>query len=261
MTNLSLFAVAGKAEGFGPLPAQPAPTRRAPAVAKRVTDVALGVVALLLFLPLMAFCAILIKLLSDGPIFYRQDRCGKDGRVFRMYKLRTMSPDAESETGPVWADDDDLRVVPCCRWMRRSHVDELPQIINVLLGQMSLVGPRPERPDILTDLTRSYPKTPQRLAVLPGITGLAQIRWKYDNVRESFNHKLKIDLEYIQRRSWLYDLYIILATIPKFVSISAPQDFAPVVRPATTPGRARRGEFQGFARQQLPRGTQTKKCG
>ena len=261
MTNLTLFAVSGKAENLGVLPDQPALSRGAFAIAKRVTDVALGAVALLLFLPLMTICAMLIKLFSSGPIFYRQDRCGKDGKVFRMYKLRTMSPDAESETGPVWADDDDPRVVPCCRWMRRSHVDELPQIVNVLLGQMSLVGPRPERPDILADLTRSYPKTPQRLAVLPGITGLAQIRWKYDNVRESFNHKLKIDLEYIQKRSWMYDLYIILATIPKFVSISAPENFAPVVRPAATACRARRGEFQGFARQQIPRSIPTKKCG
>jgi lipopolysaccharide/colanic/teichoic acid biosynthesis glycosyltransferase len=145
--------------------------------------------------------------------------------------------------------------------MRYSHVDEIPQIVNVLLGQMSLVGPRPERPDILADLVKSYPRTPQRLAVLPGITGLAQIRWKYDNLRESFNHKLRIDLEYIQKRSWLYDLYIILATVPKFVNIAAPEDFAPVVRPATIRGRTRRAGPQGFARQRTARSKQPENCG
>lgn len=219
------------------------------AVAKRLTDFVLGLAALLVFLPLMVFCALLIKLISSGPVIYCQDRCGKDGKVFRMYKFRTMSPDAEAETGPVWADDDDPRVLPACRWMRQSHVDELPQLVNVLLGQMSLVGPRPERPDILEDLALSYPNTPKRLAVLPGITGLAQIRWKYDNVRESFSHKLRIDLEYIRKRSWWYDLYIIVATVPKFMNIQAPTGFVLVVRPATTPGPARRGKLQGFARQ------------
>jgi lipopolysaccharide/colanic/teichoic acid biosynthesis glycosyltransferase len=230
---------------------EPVRTFWAYSVSKRLTDIILGLAAFILFLPLMGFCAVLIKLFSSGPVIYRQDRCGKDGKVFRMYKFRTMSPDAEVETGPVWADDDDPRVIPACRWMRQSHIDELPQLVNVLIGQMSLVGPRPERPDILADLAMSYPRTPQRLAVRPGITGLAQIRWKYDNVRESFNHKLKIDLEYIQKRSWLYDLYIIVGTIPKFMNIPAPTGFALVVRPATTPGPARRGKFQGFARQRV----------
>ena len=241
MTKLSISAISGKADGFRALADQPALAYWASAAAKRTTDIVLGIVAMVLFMPLLSFCAVLIKLFSDGPILYTQDRCGKNGKVFRMFKLRTMPQDAEAQTGPVWADDNDPRVIPCCRWMRRCHVDEIPQVLNVLLGQMSLVGPRPERPDILAELAQSYPRTPQRLAVLPGITGLAQIRWKYDNILESFGHKLRIDLEYIQKRGWLYDLYIILATIPKFMGLSAPEGFAPVVRLATMPGRARRG--------------------
>ena len=229
-------------------------------LAKRVTNVVLAIVAGAIFLPLTLLCAVLIKLTSSGPVFYTQFRSGKDGRVFRMFKLRTMTDNAEADTGPIWADDDDPRVIPWCRWMRRSHIDELPQILNVIIGQMSLVGPRPERPDILQDLAVTYPNTYRRLAVLPGITGLAQIRWKYDNLRESFGHKLRIDLEYVQKRSWFYDLYIIVATLPRFLSLSTLKDFQPVVRPATTGGPERRGKLQGFARQRIPKSTQPQRC-
>lgn len=123
-------------------------------IAKRATDIVLGFVALVLALPILVASAVIIKLSSKGPILYVQIRSGKDGKPFRMWKLRTMRTDAEKHTGAVWAVDDDPRVVKGCRWMRGSHVDELPQLFNVIVGQMSLVGPRPERPEILAGLCK-----------------------------------------------------------------------------------------------------------
>ncbi len=150
--------------------------------AKEVADITLGFVAFVLFLPLLALCACLIKLSSRGPVLFRQDRVGKDGRLFTLYKLRTMYVDAESSTGAVWAAKGDPRVIPACRWMRASHVDELPQLISVIQGAMSLVGPRPERPEILNELEKVYPDIRKRLAVRPGITGLGAgpQRLRYD---------------------------------------------------------------------------------
>lgn len=190
--------------------------RRRVEVLKGCTDIILGEVGLVLSLPLLLICAVIIKLSSRGPVFLRQTRVGKDGRLFEMCKLRTMYADAESQTGAVWASDNDPRVVPACRWMRHSHVDELPQLINVIRGEMSLVGPRPERPEILAELGQMHPTVRSRLAVLPGITGLAQIVCGYDTTPERFAHKLQADLNYIARRSWLLDLDILLATVPKF---------------------------------------------
>jgi lipopolysaccharide/colanic/teichoic acid biosynthesis glycosyltransferase len=132
-----------------------------------------------------------------------------------MYKMRTMYTDAESATGAVWASQGDLRIVPGCRWMRRSHVDELPQLINVVRGDMSLVGPRPERWKILSELERVYPDIRKRLAVRPGITGLAQVRNGYDTTIEAFRSKLEADLEYIERRTWSMEFRILAATVGK----------------------------------------------
>jgi lipopolysaccharide/colanic/teichoic acid biosynthesis glycosyltransferase len=185
-------------------------------MAKEVVDVILGFVALVLTLPLWLACAILIKLSSRGPVFLVQKRMGKDGKVFGMHKFRTMYVTAEAVGQAVWASKDDPRVVPTCRWMRRSHVDELPQLLNVIKGEMSLVGPRPERPEILAELEKVYPQVRKRLAVRPGITGLAQIRNGYDTTVDAFRHKLEADLEYIEARNWAVELKILAATLRKF---------------------------------------------
>ncbi|MCL2700146.1 MAG: sugar transferase [Phycisphaerae bacterium] len=189
--------------------------------AKAVVDVVLGVVALVLFGPLMGLCAVLIKWSDGGPVIYTQIRVGKGGRLFRLYKMRTMYVDAESRTGAVWARHRDPRILPMCRWMRLSHVDELPQLINVIKGEMSLVGPRPERPEILDELEKVYPDVRRRLAVRPGITGLAQVTNGYDTSVEGFRHKLRCDLEYIERRRWSLEIRILAATLSKFHDRSA----------------------------------------
>jgi len=189
--------------------------RRYFGVAKEVVDIVLGFIALVLCLPVLAASAVIIKISSPGPLLYRQRRVGKGGKVFTLYKLRTMYADAESATGAVWAASGDPRIVPACRWMRRSHVDELPQLINVIRGDMSLVGPRPERPEILGELERAYPDVKKRQAVRPGITGLAQVRNGYDTTVEAFRAKLAADLEYIERRNWSTELRIMAATMGK----------------------------------------------
>lgn len=183
--------------------------------AKDVVDILLGVVAFILCLPVMILCSLMIKFSSRGPLFYTQQRVGKDGKPFTMYKFRTMYIDAETRSGAVWAQKNDPRVVPACRWMRRSHMDELPQILNVIKGEMSLVGPRPERDEILTELEKTYPDARKRLAVRPGITGLAQIRNGYDSSVEGFGEKLKSDLEYIENRKWWLEFKILLLTFSK----------------------------------------------
>ena len=190
-------------------------------VAKECVDVVLGAIAFLLALPLLIVCAIIIKLSSQGPVLYSQLRVGKHGKVFRMYKLRTMRTDAECDGQAVWAGKDDPRVIGACKWMRGSHVDELPQLISVIRGEMSLVGPRPERPEILSELREHYPNVHDRLLVRPGITGLAQIRNGYDTTVEGFGSKLQADLEYIEKHKedagrWRNELKIMAQTLPKF---------------------------------------------
>jgi lipopolysaccharide/colanic/teichoic acid biosynthesis glycosyltransferase len=183
--------------------------------AKEVVDIVLGFILLVCCLPILALCAILVKVSSRGPVFYKQIRAGRDGKPFVMYKLRSMYIDAEEATGAVWAQRGDPRVVPACRWMRRSHADELPQLINVIRGDMSLIGPRPERAEIMQELEKAYPEVRRRLAVRPGITGLAQITNGYDTSVEAFRNKLKKDLEYIERRNWTMELRILAATVTK----------------------------------------------
>ena len=185
-------------------------------VAKEVVDIVLGLVLLVVSLPVLVICAILIELTSKGPVFFVQVRAGKDGKLFGMYKLRTMYMDAEAPSGAVWCGDKDPRIVAACRWMRQSHVDELPQLLNILKGEMSLVGPRPERPEILDELEEVYPDIRKRLTVKPGITGLAQVRNGYDTTIEAFRHKLASDLEYIANRKWGTELRILFATMAKF---------------------------------------------
>lgn len=185
-------------------------------LAKEVFDIITGFVALILALPVLGLCAVWIKLASKGPVIYTQVRVGRDGELFTMYKLRTMYIDAEQASRAVWAQANDPRVVRGCRWIRSSHVDELPQLINVIKGEMSLIGPRPERPEILAELEKHYPQARQRLAVRPGITGLSQIRCGYDTTIEAFRKKLDADLEYIDRRRWAMEFRILAATVSKF---------------------------------------------
>ena len=195
--------------------------RRYYLIAKEVVDITLGAVALILALPVMALCAAIIKLSSRGPVLFSQVRAGQDGRLFTMYKFRTMHIGAEKGTGAVWAEEGDSRVIPTCRWMRISHMDELPQLFQIVSGAMSLVGPRPERPEIMAKLERHYSNVRDRLAVKPGLTGLAQIRNGYDSSIEGFKHKLEADLEYIEHMSWGLDLKILAMTVTKLLDRKA----------------------------------------
>lgn len=189
--------------------------------AKELADVVLGLLLAVIALPVVVFCAILVRLSSRGPVFFVQQRVGRDGKAFRMYKLRTMYADAEAKSGAVWACKDDPRVVRGAQWIRRSHLDELPQLLNVIRGEMSLVGPRPERPEILAELQKVYPNVAKRLTVRPGITGLAQVRNGYDTSVEAFRNKLAADLEYIERRKWSMEISILLRTFGKLKDKSA----------------------------------------
>ena len=180
---------------------------------KRVLDVAITVLLLPLAAVIIGLCAILIKLSSPGPVFYRHTRVGRDGRHFTFTKLRTMIPDAEAETGPVWAAENDPRITRVGRLLRMMRLDELPQLLHVLTGQMSLIGPRPERPAIVERLKQEIPLYETRLIVRPGITGWAQVNHKYDASTEDVIEKLRYDLYYIRNLSLGLDLQIILRTI------------------------------------------------
>jgi lipopolysaccharide/colanic/teichoic acid biosynthesis glycosyltransferase len=174
----------------------------------RLMDIVGSLVILALALPVMIVAGVLIKVTSAGPVFYKQERVGQGGRLFTLYKFRTMIDNAEKHMGPVWAAPDDDRVTPVGRILRRMHLDELPQLLNTLRGDMSLVGPRPERPFFVE---RHKALQGVRLAVKPGLTGLAQVR-SYYNLKPA--HKVKYDYLYIQNRCLLLNLYILLQTIP-----------------------------------------------
>jgi lipopolysaccharide/colanic/teichoic acid biosynthesis glycosyltransferase len=156
---------------------------------------------------------LLIKLDSRGPVFYRQQRVGKDGRLFTLWKFRSMRQDAESASGAVWAAQDDPRVTRVGRLMRRTRLDELPQLYNIFVGDMSLVGPRPERPKFVEQLTASIPYYGLRHSVKPGITGWAQIHYNYASSIEQTTEKLQYDLFYIKNMSLLLDTLVIFETI------------------------------------------------
>jgi lipopolysaccharide/colanic/teichoic acid biosynthesis glycosyltransferase len=162
---------------------------------------------------LLPFIVLVIKLSSPGPVFYRQRRVGRDGIVYYCYKFRTMRADAEADTGPTWAGDDDPRITSVGRFLRQSRMDEIPQLWNVLRGDMSLVGPRPERPEFVDTLSKEIPYYHLRHAVRPGITGWAQIRYKYGSSIEDAKEKLRYDLFYIKNMSAGLDLLIFLQTI------------------------------------------------
>lgn len=173
----------------------------------------IGVAGLVASSPLMLITAILVKISSQGPVLYRQRRVGKTGKIFTVYKFRSMYVDAEKRSGPVWAKVDDPRITPIGRWLRRLRLDELPQLWNVVRGDMSIVGPRPERPEFVELLSRQIPYYPQRLAVKPGITGWAQINHKYGDTELDAMIKLEYDLYYIKNLAPALDFYIIFHTI------------------------------------------------
>lgn len=185
---------------------------------KRMMDIALALVGLALFAVLLPVLALVMRLDSPGPIFFRQVRVGQGGRLFKVIKLRSMIPDAERETGPVFAGQNDPRVTRVGQFLRKSRLDEVPQLWNVLRGDMSLIGPRPERPEFIDELTAEIPFYRARLAVKPGVTGWAQVRYHYGNKTEDHLVKLQYDLYYIRHRSLLLDLQIVIRTIWKMLS-------------------------------------------
>ena len=181
---------------------------------KRLLDIIAGGIGLLLAAPLMLIVAAAVRVTSPGPIVYRQQRVGLQGRVFTVLKFRSMRQDAEAATGAVWASKaSDPRVTSIGRFLRRSRLDELPQLWNVLIGDMSLVGPRPERPEFVSQLTEQIPFYGQRHVVRPGLTGWAQVRYTYGSTVEDALEKLQYDLFYIKNLSLSLDCFIIFSTI------------------------------------------------
>jgi lipopolysaccharide/colanic/teichoic acid biosynthesis glycosyltransferase len=180
---------------------------------KRGIDIVGSAVGLVAALPVMAVVALLIKLDSKGPILYSQERVGCFGDLFKIYKFRTMRVDAEAN-GPVWsAGDRDHRLTRVGGFLRRSHLDELPQLLNVLKGDMSLVGPRPERPCFVHELNTALPRYDQRLLIKPGLTGLAQVHYRYDQSLADVRRKLRFDLLYIRRMCLALDAKILVWTL------------------------------------------------
>lgn len=180
---------------------------------KRLIDLAFAISILILGAPFWLILAAIIKLDSRGPIFYRQERVGKEGRIFSIIKFRTMVQNAEKLTGPKWAEKDDPRITRVGRFMRKWRLDEFPQFINVLAGEMSLVGPRPERPFFIEKLKEEVPFYMRRLKVQPGITGWAQVKGSYDNTIEDVKQKLQYDFFYVENMSLTLDFKILLNTV------------------------------------------------
>jgi len=215
--------------------------RRGVGFAKRTIDVTLALLALVLLSPVFAAVAILVKLSSQGPVLYKQERVGLDrrlgnrrtesrpvtaerrngdrrrvessGKLFEIYKFRSMVVDAEREGGPVWASPGDPRVTRIGRYLRLFRLDELPQLWNVLKGDMSIVGPRPERPHFVERFTNAIPRYRERLKVPPGITGLAQVLRAYDSSEEDVRLKTDYDNFYVNHRSMMLDLKIMAKTV------------------------------------------------
>jgi sugar transferase (PEP-CTERM system associated) len=182
-------------------------------IIKRLFDVSMSLVGIVLSLPLMALAAVAVKLESAGPVLYRQPRLGQNGCVFILNKFRSMRADAEKESGPVWSTVRDPRITRVGSILRRTRLDELPQLFNVLVGHMSFIGPRPERPEFVAELQKQIPYYMERLAVKPGITGWAQVRYEYGSTVEDAVEKLQYDLYYIKNLSLFLDLLIVLNTV------------------------------------------------
>lgn len=182
-------------------------------IAKRSIDLVISVVVLTVMLPVIAVISAVIRSTSSGKAIYSQKRVGKKGQTFTMYKFRTMYNDAEAETGPTWASENDPRVTKVGAWLRKTRLDEIPQFYNVLKGEMSLVGPRPERPYFVEQFKEEIPMYTRRLRVRPGITGWAQVKWKYDSSLDDVKEKTKYDLFYVENMSLRMDFKILINTV------------------------------------------------
>jgi len=182
-------------------------------ITKRAGDIAIATVVSFLTLSMLTACAVAIRLTSPGPVLYRQKRIGLNGQPFVLYKLRSMRAEAEPPDKPQWASHEDPRVTSVGRWLRRYHLDELPQLFNILKGDMSFVGPRPERPEFVELLAENVPFYRFRHAVKPGLTGWAQINHPYGASIEDAQRKLAFDLFYVERAGVLFDMFIIMRTL------------------------------------------------
>lgn len=182
-------------------------------VAKRFFDVVISFIVLVLTFPLLLIIGMLIRLTSEGPAIYKQTRVGRYEKPFTIFKFRTMFDNAEKDSGPLWASKNDPRITPLGKWLRKLRFDELPQFVNVLKGDMSLVGPRPERPHFVKQFSDEVPLYSRRHRVRPGITGWAQVKWKYDTSMDDVREKTKYDLFYIENASMSMDAKILINTI------------------------------------------------
>jgi sugar transferase (PEP-CTERM system associated) len=179
---------------------------------KRITEFVLSLVGLIVLSPMILVISLLVKIDSRGPVFYKQERVGERGEIFRLLKFRSMVENAEAN-GPVWAGKNDDRITRIGRWIRKWRLDEIPQMFNVIKGDMSFVGPRPERAYFVDKLREEIPFYDQRFSVKPGITGLAQVKYQYGSSKDDALEKLRYDLYYIKNLSPIYDLLIIFETI------------------------------------------------
>ncbi len=186
---------------------------------KMAVDLAIAIVLLIPVGAMVAVLVLLVRATSNGPGIYQQLRVGRNGRRFMMYKIRTMRVDAEAASGPVWTQPHDPRVTYLGEILRKLHLDELPQIFNVLRGEMSFVGPRPERPEFVRVLSETVPRYRDRLAVLPGITGLAQINLPPDSDLMSVRRKLALDLDYIEHGNLWLDARLFLCTALRVIKV------------------------------------------
>jgi lipopolysaccharide/colanic/teichoic acid biosynthesis glycosyltransferase len=237
--------------------APPGPRSRAPlpprsqesfeAPWKRIVDGTIALILLVLTAPVMLVAMVLVKVTSPGPVIYSQTRLGRGRRRFTIYKIRSMTHNCELVSGPCWSSENDPRVTPVGRFLRQTHLDELPQLWNVIRGDMSLVGPRPERPEFFNSLEKALPRYVERLKVRPGVTGLAQMKLPPDTDLRSVRRKLAYDLHYVERIDFWLDLRILLGTglfllgIPFAVSCrllgldsegSDPEAYGPISEPA-----------------------------
>ena len=180
---------------------------------KRLMDIFVSIVVIVVGAPVFIIIALMVKMSSKGPAIYAQERVGRNGKLFTMYKFRTMYQDAEAKSGPMWATENDPRITKVGYWLRKLRLDELPQVLNVLSGSMSLVGPRPERPHFVDQFKVQIPLYTRRLRVRPGITGWAQVKWKYDESLADVKEKTKYDLYYVENISLKMDMKILINTI------------------------------------------------
>lgn len=190
-----------------------APCQNGGYTGQRILDLCLGILAAIVLSPVVVVGMVLVKLTSCGPVFYWQTRTGRCGFPFQIVKLRTMYHDCEATTGAVWATQGDCRITSAGRVLRMLHIDEIPQLWNVVCGEMSLVGPRPERPEIIEILQSSIPDYGHRLAVRPGMTGLAQIQHPADSTLDSARQKQLFDLTYIRLASFSLDVRVLWGTV------------------------------------------------